>query len=168
MAPSSEWIQCWVNELDQICKTRDRKILRTNSAFPWCETSDIYLREWILGCKMPRAMSHIFVELPEGTNAATPRASLEGMKDQINVKINQLTCVFKDMQQNTEITQITILCLCDITKATNLEHGEELHGLLLIKHLNLRCMVFRMKGSPKKSIRYQNQMNRRDIQEKTT
>jgi len=105
------------------------------------------IREWVLGCNMPRAKSRILVELPKCTNAATPRSSLKGMDDQNSMKMKQLSCVFKDMRQNTEITQITILCLCDIIKATNLEHGEELHGLLLIKHLK-------------------NQMNERDVQKR--
>ena len=147
-------------------KTRDPKILRTNASFPWCQTSDFCLRERVLGCNMPRAKSRILVELPKCTNAATPRSSLEGMKDQNSMKMNHLSCAFKDMRQNTEITQITILCLCDITKATNLEHGEELHGLLLIKHLNLRCIVLRMTGCPKNSKKYQNQMNERDVQKR--
>lgn len=145
MAPSSEMDLILGTQIAKV-KTRDPKILRTNASFPWCQTSDFCLREWVLGCNMPRAKSRILVELPKRTNAATPRSSLEGMKDQNSMKMNHLSCVFKDMRQNTEITQITILCLCDITKATNLEHGEELHGLLLIKHLNLRCIVLRMTG----------------------
>ena len=81
MAPSSEMDLMLGTQIAKL-KTRDPKILRTNASFPWCQTSDFCLREWVLGWNMPRAKSRILVELPKRTNAAMPRSSLEGMKDQ--------------------------------------------------------------------------------------
>ena len=101
----------------KISKLKTPKILRTNASFP-----DICLCQWVLGCKMPRAKSRILLELPKRTNAATPRdESIE-------------LCIQRHATEHSFVKKASPY----VTKATNLEHGEELHGLLLIQHLNLR------------------------------